>query len=97
MKYLKYKPEALQASAWQAALKKVRHQQTEVVPPEWMTVNQIGDVLGICSKTADIKVKTLLKQGLAEKKEFKVIWGQQIRLRPHYRLVTPPARDRKRG
>ena len=97
MRLKKYKAEDLQTAAWRAAFQKVSANQVEVVPPGWFTPDEIAIKLGYCRETGMHKCREMAKQGLVERRDFKVQWGQMIRPRPHYRLVNPPARGRKRG
>ena len=97
MRLKKFKADDLQTAAWRAAFQKVSANQVEVVPPGWFTPDEIATKLGYCRETGMQKCRELAKQGLVERKDYKVQWGQMIRPRPHYRLVNPPAGGRKRG
>ena len=88
MRLKKYKAEDLQAAAWRAAFTKVSANQVEVVPPGWFTPDEIATKLGYCKEVAMQKCRELAKQGLVERKGYKVQWGQVIQPRPHYRLIA---------
>ncbi|NBR71858.1 MAG: hypothetical protein EBT75_07185 [Proteobacteria bacterium] len=87
MKLKKYKADDLQAAAWRAAVNKVNIRQEEVVPEGWFTPEQVAEKLGYCTKTGMVKCRDMVRLGMAEKRDFRVQWGQMIRPRPHYRLV----------
>lgn len=78
--------------AWAQALDSLMKGREDKVPAGWRTPDQLVKQMGYCEEMAKIKCKELVKAGLAEMREFRVQWGKMIRGRPHYRLVTPPAR-----
>lgn len=91
MKSSPYRKEDLEASAWRAAFEKVTKNKAEVVPPGWFLPDQIAEKLGLCNEVAMQKCREMAKQGMVERKDFKVQWGTVIRSRPHYRLVAKTA------
>ena len=81
--------------AWAKALDQLMSHRLDAVPKDWKAPEVLANELGICYEMAKLKCRKLVKAGLAERKDFRVKWGKGARLRPHYRLVTPPGRGRK--
>ncbi len=76
--------------SWAAALDSMLGQRTEAVPKGWKTASEVAAELGMCEEMGKVKCKQLVAAGLAERKEFRVKWGNMVRPRPHYRLVKSP-------
>lgn len=85
---MKYRAEALQISAWRAALSQMSQAKADVVPAGWHTPEELAPSLNFCEEMAKIKCRELVAAGLAERRDFKVAWGRMIRARPHYRLIA---------
>lgn len=91
MKSSPYRKEDLEASAWRAAFAKVTKNKVDVIPPGWHSPDQIAEKLGLCREVAMQKCRDMAKQGMVERRDFHVAWGNVIRARPFYRLVSGKA------
>jgi hypothetical protein len=54
------------------------------VPEGWMTVQQMANAAGICIPTMKSRVDKWLKNGLVQKKAYKINIGRQISSIFHY-------------
>lgn len=59
----------------------------EEVPAGWFTVAQLADELGKSVCNTSERVRKMVKNGLAERKDFAIQLEQRVRPVPHYRLV----------
>lgn len=92
-----------QKVGWAEAIQKAFAQEADVVPPEWKTLKQVADELGMNTQHVCRKMRKLIDIGRAEVKTFRT-WSKggprrlgYLRANRHYRLLKPPARGRKRG
>ena len=76
----------LERAAWQALLEKEKKLRHEEVPAGWLNYEQFAEKMGICTEVAAVKLRTLARAGLCERREFKVKWGDFIRPRPFFKL-----------
>jgi hypothetical protein len=58
----------------------------DVVPPGWHTVAEIAAESGKALVTTSKRIRHYVKQGLAERKDFRIQLEQRVRPVPHYRL-----------
>lgn len=59
---------------------------TDVVPPGWRTLGEIAKQIGITLPTLQRKIRWLLKEGKAERKNFRIQLAKNVRPVAHYRL-----------
>ena len=90
-----------QKVGWAEAIQAAFRQEADVVPPEWKTLDAIAKELGQDRHHVCRKLKRLVDAGRAETKKFRT-WSKgggkrmgYLRANRHYRLIMPPARDRK--
>jgi predicted DNA-binding ArsR family transcriptional regulator len=58
------------------------------LPPGWMTLEEMGQKEGYSGATAFRSIANqALDAGLIETKKFRVVWGDLVRARPHYRYT----------
>jgi hypothetical protein len=76
--------EDLEASAWAAALSAPIVEDT--VPAGWMTARQIGQKLGKAGSTIGTLVARAVREGRAERQNFRISTGSVTRPVPHYKL-----------
>lgn len=68
----------------------VRQAEVAPVPKGWMTVEQLARREGFSSdRPAYAVIRRALKLGFLERRNFRVLWGRCIRLRPYYRYSSP--------
>jgi hypothetical protein len=77
--------EDLTTSAWAAALADVAP-PTDTVPEDWFTIVQLGKKTKTAVATLQTKMRRLLSQGKAERKNFRIKLLTSVRPVPHYRL-----------
>lgn len=65
------------------AINAARQPQPDVVPDDWLTVNQVSQKVGVGRKQASELIKKLPK---VERKMFRIRCGHDVRLVAHYRL-----------
>lgn len=66
----------------------VRAAAVDKVPPGWLTKEQMARGEGYTApRCFDDTLRRALALGFVEQKEFRVRWGNQERLRPHYRRL----------
>jgi hypothetical protein len=58
----------------------------DVVPKGWHTVAEIAQESGKALVTTSQRIRLLVKQGLADRKDFRIQLEQRVRPVPHYRL-----------
>lgn len=56
------------------------------VPAGWFSVAQLADQLGKSICNTSERVRKMVKNGLAERKDFRIQLEQRVRPVPHYRL-----------
>jgi DNA-binding MarR family transcriptional regulator len=61
--------------------------QPEKVPPGWFTVSDLAQELGKSPVTISERIRRLVKNGQAERKDFTIQLEQRARPVPHYRLL----------
>lgn len=67
--------------------------KADKVPREWMSKETLAKREGYVSADAMAPVlREAVKAGLVEVRQFRVPWGQSVRLRPHYRYASPGKR-----
>lgn len=76
----------LSRSAWQAALEKAQQMEADEIPANWIDYDQFAEKMGYCKAVAADKLRKLVATGIAEKRDFRVKWGNTIRPRPYFRL-----------
>jgi hypothetical protein len=77
--------EDLTASAWAAALAAVMP-LTEPVPEGWFTILQLSKKTKTAVPTLQTKMRHLVSEGKAERKNFRIKLLTNVRPVPHYRL-----------
>ena len=89
-----------QKVGWAEAIQRAFAQEAEVVPPEWKTLRQVAEELGMNPQHVCKKMAMLIKLGRAEIRTFRTYskGGPRrlgyLRMNRHYRLI-PPDRGRK--
>jgi hypothetical protein len=58
----------------------------DVVPKGWHTVAEIAHDCGKAIVTTSQRIRILVKEGLAERQDFRIQLEQRVRPVPHYRL-----------
>jgi hypothetical protein len=58
----------------------------DVVPSGWHTVSEIAAESGKAVVTTSERIRRYVKDGLAERKDFRIQLEQRVRPVPHYRL-----------
>lgn len=61
--------------------------QPDVVPHGWFTVNDLAMETGKAPVTISQRIRTMVKNGQAERQDFAIQLEQVVRKIPHYRLV----------
>jgi hypothetical protein len=56
------------------------------VPPGWMTVQQLSIRLGVARRTVGERLSNAVREGRAERQNFRISTGAVTRPIPHYRL-----------
>jgi hypothetical protein len=85
MSKTKVTAEQLEASAWAAALATPAIEDT--VPPGWLTSRELGAKLGKAGSTIGTLLARAVREGRAERQEFRIRTGSVTRPVPHYRLL----------
>jgi len=87
-----------QNSEWAKALERVLELQTEVVPKEWLKLDEIAKEMNLSGEQAGKTVTLLKNMGLVEMRKFKIRTDKKtkmIRSTCHYRLLkNPPTRKK---
>ncbi len=60
--------------------------QIDEVPQGWFTTAQIADMIGKSVCTTSERIRKMVKEGSAERKDFRIQLEQRVRPVPHYRL-----------
>jgi predicted ArsR family transcriptional regulator len=83
-----------QKVGWAEAIQKAFAQEAEVVPPEWKTLKQVAEELGMNRHHVCRKLAKLIKMGKAETRKFRT-WSKggskrmgYLRSNPHYRIIS---------
>lgn len=76
----------LNRAAWEAACAKAQEMSYEAVPQGWVDYDKFAVAMGLCREVAAQKLRVLARLGLAERRDFRVRWGNVIRPRPYFRL-----------
>jgi len=76
--------EELNASAWAAALS--APVIVDTVPPNWHTARELATKLGKAGSTIGTLLARAVREGRAERKDFRIQTGAMARPVPHYRL-----------
>jgi response regulator of citrate/malate metabolism len=58
----------------------------DAVPPGWLTARELAAKLGKAESTMNHQLCRAIRQGKAERQEFRIIHGAVCRPVPHYRL-----------
>jgi hypothetical protein len=58
----------------------------DAVPPGWLTARQLAAKLGKSRNTMGSLLASAVREGRAERKDFRIVNGQVTRPVPHYRL-----------
>ncbi len=62
--------------------------RADKVPRGWLNGEQLARREGYSTRDSFAPViRQAVKAGLLEQREFRVLWGHCLRLRPHYRYV----------
>ncbi len=77
--------EELNASAWAAAFASTI--VPDKVPSGWHTAREIGKELGKAGSTIGTLLARAVREGRAERQEFRIRTGSVTRPVPHYRLL----------
>jgi hypothetical protein len=59
----------------------------DVVPPGWFTVSELATKSGKAPVTVSQRIRGMVKNGEAERRDFAVQLEQVVRKTPHYRLL----------
>jgi hypothetical protein len=59
----------------------------DVVPPNWFTVSDLAEKAGKAPITISQRIRTMVKNGEAERKDFAIQLEAVVRKTPHYRLL----------
>jgi hypothetical protein len=59
----------------------------DVVPPGWFTVSDLANKSGRAPVTVSQRIRHMVKNGEAERKDFAIQLEQVVRKTPHYRLL----------
>jgi hypothetical protein len=84
MKRAKVTAEQLEASAWAAAL--ATPIVADEVPPGWVTARDLMGKLGKAESTIGKLLHRAVRDGRAERQDFRIVIGNATRPIPHYRL-----------
>ena len=76
--------EQLEASAWSAAL--LTRAVADKVPPGWLTARELAAKLGKGESTISHQLCLAVREGRAERQQFRIVSGQVLRPVPHYKL-----------
>jgi|Laugrefbdmm110sn_1035136.scaffolds.fasta_scaffold03781_3 hypothetical protein len=60
----------------------------DVIPPGWFTVSDLAHKSGKAPFTVSQRIRNMVKNGEAERKDFAIQLEQVVRKTPHYRLLT---------
>ncbi len=75
------------ARAWQQAVVKLNASKADIVPAEYKSREELQKIWNVGKSVATCNLKCLLKAGLAEKKNFKVLHNETIHVVPRYKLL----------
>lgn len=88
----------LKGTEWAEALDVVLKKQVDEVPKDWLTSEEVGKKMGLKFGQASRFLALMIKEGIVEKKKFKVASRHGtglIRPTEHYRLLKGfPARKK---
>jgi hypothetical protein len=84
MKRAKVTAEQLEASAWAAAL--ATPVVVDEVPPGWVTARDLMHKLGKAESTIGKLLHRAVRDGRAERQDFRIVIGNATRPIPHYKL-----------
>lgn len=60
------------------------------VPPGWLTLDQLARREGYAQPRCFLRVRDeALRAGFLERRDFRVLWGNFLRRRTHYRYTKP--------
>lgn len=88
----------LKGSEWAEALDVVLKRQVDEVPKGWLTSEEVGKKMGLKFGQASRFLALMIKEGIVEKKKFKVASRHGtglIRPTEHYRLLRGLAPSKK--
>jgi hypothetical protein len=71
-------------SAWCAAL--ASPVALDTVPPNWHTARELATKLGKAGSTIGTLLARAVREGRAERKDFRIQTGAMVRPVPHYKL-----------
>lgn len=72
-------------AAWCAAL--ASPVVTDTVPPGWLTARELAAKLGKAAPTVGTLLARAVREGRAERQNFRITTGQVTRPVPHYKLA----------
>lgn len=81
----------LSGSDWAEALESVLKKQVDDVPKDWLTSEQVGKKMGIKFGQASKFLNLMIKEGVVEKRKFKIMSRHGtglVRPTEHYRLIA---------
>jgi hypothetical protein len=84
MKKAKLTAEQIEVSAWAAAL--ASPIITDTVPPNWHTARELATKLGKAGSTIGTLLARAVREGRAERKDFRIQTGAMVRPVPHYKI-----------
>ena len=84
MKRVKVTAEQLNTSAWAAAL--ASPVVVDAVPPNWHTARELAVKLNKANSTIGTLLARAVREGRAERQDFRIATGLMTRPVPHYRL-----------
>ncbi|NDC18765.1 MAG: hypothetical protein EBZ87_00645 [Microbacteriaceae bacterium] len=85
---------------WIKALQVVLQKQTDEIPEGWLTSEEVGRQMNIKFGQASKFLRIMIKDGLVEKRKFKVISKHGtglVRPTEHYRLIYEPNKKTSKG
>ena len=91
-----------QKVGWAEAIERAFAQEAEVVPPEWKTLKQVAEELGMNTQHVCKKMRKLIQIGRAEVRTFRTFskGGPRrlgyLRANRHYRLINSSTRASNR-
>ena len=81
----------LKGTEWAEALDVVLKRQVDEVPKDWLTSEEVGKKMGLKFGQASRFLALMIKEGMVEKKKFKVASRHGtglVRPTEHYRLIS---------
>lgn len=71
---------------WATAIQELRQSGADKVPPNWITSEILGKQIGITTNHAASRLRLLVDNGKAERKQYRIQAGEVVRPVYHYKL-----------